>query len=78
MPEGEGDGFRPDARWCECFRGGCGGRGSAEGSRRAGLHWVYRTKTDFPNAQSGKPSRLLIEAEDLPGNVVTHTVDGEL
>jgi hypothetical protein len=42
------------------------------------FHWVYRTKTDFPNAQLGKPFRLLIEAEDLPGNIVTHTVDGEL
>jgi hypothetical protein len=42
------------------------------------FHWVYRKKTDFPNAQSGKPFRLLIEAEDLPGNTVTHTVDGEL
>jgi hypothetical protein len=42
------------------------------------FHWVYRTTANFPNAQSGKPFRLLIEAEDLPGNIVTHTVDGEL
>ncbi|MFA0749684.1 MAG: hypothetical protein SLRJCFUN_000087 [Candidatus Fervidibacter sp.] len=41
------------------------------------FHWVYRTQVNFPEAQSGKPFRLLLEAEDLAGNKVTHTVEGE-
>ncbi|MEM4282769.1 MAG: hypothetical protein QXN89_03820, partial [Candidatus Woesearchaeota archaeon] len=42
------------------------------------FHWVYRTTADFPDAAPDKPFRLLLEAEDLAGNIITHTVEGEL